>query len=91
VKIRGTASQVYEKYLQLARDSGSAGDRVQAENYFQHAEHYFRILMASQPQPGTPMPGGNGEMRTNGGGGEPTPSGVPSFSLAEGPEDEEVA
>ena len=35
VKIRGTASHVYEKYLQLARDAGSAGDRVMAENYLQ--------------------------------------------------------
>ena len=50
VKIRGTAAHVYEKYLQLARDAGSAGDRVQAENYLQHAEHYYRILMAQGPQ-----------------------------------------
>ena len=46
VKIRGTAAHVYEKYLQLARDASSAGDRVTAENYLQHAEHYYRILMA---------------------------------------------
>jgi hypothetical protein len=52
VKIRGTASHVYEKYLQLARDAGSAGDRVMAENYLQHAEHYFRILLAQGLQPG---------------------------------------
>jgi hypothetical protein len=49
VKIRGSATQVYEKYLQLARDANSAGDRVMAENYLQHAEHYFRI-MAAQAQ-----------------------------------------
>jgi hypothetical protein len=41
---------VYEKYLQLARDANSAGDRVAAENYLQHAEHYWRIMAASQPQ-----------------------------------------
>ena len=46
VKIRGTALHIAEKYLQLARDATSAGDRVTAENYLQHAEHYYRILMA---------------------------------------------
>jgi hypothetical protein len=50
IKIRGSASHVYEKYLQLARDANSAGDRVAAENYLQHAEHYWRIMAASQPQ-----------------------------------------
>ena len=50
VKIRGTAAHVYEKYLQLARDAGSAGDRVMQENYLQHAEHYYRILMAQGVQ-----------------------------------------
>lgn len=50
VKIRGSASHVYERYMQLARDAYSAGDRVMAENYMQHAEHYFRILKAMQPQ-----------------------------------------
>lgn len=50
VKIRGTASHVYEKYLQLARDANASGDRVMAENYLQHAEHYFRIMAAAQAQ-----------------------------------------
>ncbi len=50
VKIRGSAAHVYEKYLQLARDSNSSGDRVTAENYLQHAEHYFRIMAAQQAQ-----------------------------------------
>ena len=44
VKLRGTAVQVYDKYQGLARDATSSGDRVAAENYFQHAEHYFRIM-----------------------------------------------
>jgi len=44
VRIRGHANQVYEKYLALARDSNSAGDRVIAESYLQHAEHYYRIM-----------------------------------------------
>ncbi len=42
VKIRGTASHIAEKYLQLARDAQSSGDPIAAENYYQHAEHYFR-------------------------------------------------
>jgi hypothetical protein len=46
-RVRGNAQQVYEKYLAMARDASSVGDRVATENYFQHAEHYFRILMAS--------------------------------------------
>lgn len=44
VKIRGTAQQVMDKYLALARDAASAGDRVAAESYFQHADHYYRIV-----------------------------------------------
>lgn len=50
VKVRGNAQHVFEKYQQLARDAASAGDRVLAENYLQHAEHYFRLLRALQPQ-----------------------------------------
>jgi hypothetical protein len=46
IRIRGTAQQLSEKYLQLGRDATGAGDRVMAESYFQHAEHYFRILNA---------------------------------------------
>jgi len=50
VKIRGTAQQVAEKYAALARDAMSAGDRVMAENYLQHAEHYNRIIAAALAQ-----------------------------------------
>ncbi len=46
LRIRGTAQQLFEKYLQLGRDATGAGDRVMAESYFQYAEHYFRILNA---------------------------------------------
>lgn len=49
VKIRGAAQHVYEKYQQLARDAVTSGDRVLAENYQQHAEHYFRLLRTMQP------------------------------------------
>jgi hypothetical protein len=59
VRIRGTAQQLFEKYLQLGRDATGAGDRVMAESYFQHAEHYFRILNAmnqAQQQGGQNQP-----------------------------------
>ena len=45
VKVRGSARQVYEKYLLLARDAKSSGDTILTESYFQHAEHYARILI----------------------------------------------
>lgn len=50
VKVRGNAQHIAEKYVQLARDAQSAGDRVMAENYLQHAEHYFRLVLAAQEQ-----------------------------------------
>lgn len=46
LRIRGTAQQLFEKYLQLGRDATGTGDRILAEAYFQHAEHYFRIINA---------------------------------------------
>ena len=46
-KIRGTAFQVIEKYQALAQDALSAGDRIGAENFFQHAEHYYRVVAAN--------------------------------------------
>lgn len=49
VKVRGNAQHVYERYQQLARDAASSGDRVLAENFLQHAEHYFRLIRAMQP------------------------------------------
>jgi len=50
VKIRGTASHIADKYVQLARDAQASGDPVAAENYFQHAEHYFRLIAVAQEQ-----------------------------------------
>jgi hypothetical protein len=50
IKIRGTAQHITEKYMQLARDAQVASDPVKAENYFQHAEHYFRIIATAQEQ-----------------------------------------
>jgi hypothetical protein len=48
VRVRGNAHQVLEKYLALARDASSQGDRIAAENYYQHAEHYFRVINSQQ-------------------------------------------
>ncbi|MGE0260966.1 MAG: DUF4167 domain-containing protein [Alphaproteobacteria bacterium] len=72
VRIRGNAYQVHEKYLQLARDASSAGDRIMAENYYQHAEHYLRIINADLAEaerngqqvgsmPGQPQQNGQGQ------------------------------
>lgn len=61
VKIRGNAYQVFERYLAMAREAASSGDRIAAENLYQHAEHYYRIMQAAgdglqhgQPRPMTP-------------------------------------
>lgn len=98
VKIRGSASHVYEKYLQLARDANSGGDRIMAENYLQHAEHYYRIMTAQQAQLAQyqaqqaaqnpnrqPGQGGEGQPQVQ----QPQPGSAPSFSLAEGGTDED--
>ncbi len=66
VKIRGTAMHIAEKYSSLARDAHSSGDSVAAENYLQHAEHYYRIILAAQAQNPTMDQLGGGSM--NGGG-----------------------
>lgn len=104
VKIRGSASHVYEKYLQLARDANSSGDRIMAENYLQHAEHYYRIMaaaaaQAAQHQAQQAAQGGGQGNGSNGQGGQPhqqpqggqsqPQSSAPSFSLSEGTSEEE--
>ena len=96
IKIRGSATHVYEKYLQLARDANSSGDRVMAENYLQHAEHYFRIMAAQQAQlaqyqaqqaaqNANRQPGDQPQQAAQP---QPQSSGA-SFSLADGGTDEE--
>lgn len=71
VKVRGTPAHIAEKYLSLARDAQSSGDPVLAENYFQHAEHYNRIIMAyreqQMQQSGDMMNGGGGPRMRPGG------------------------
>ncbi len=91
VRVRGNAWQVYEKYQTLARDASGIGDRIAAENYQQHAEHYFRIIEAineataqeQRQRPGGGAPGAPGqqpEVPANyygGEGGQPAPNGAP--------------
>jgi hypothetical protein len=50
VKIRGNAYQVFERYMAMAREAQTSGDRISAENLYQHAEHYFRIMTANGEQ-----------------------------------------
>ena len=63
IKIRGNAYQVFERYVALAREAAASGDRIAAENFYQHAEHYFRVMNANgeansqggaAPRPTTP-------------------------------------
>lgn len=90
VRIRGTAQQLSEKYLQLGRDATSSGDRVMAEAYFQHAEHYFRILNAmNQAQQQSQQQNGQGRRPYQGGGGED--GGQPAAASSESDEGESRA
>ncbi len=50
MKIRGNASHIADKYQALSRDAAASGDRIAAEGYLQHAEHYIRIVQAAQAQ-----------------------------------------
>jgi len=98
IKIRGSASHVYEKYLQLARDANSGGDRVMAENYLQHAEHYYRIIAVATAQQAQHqaqlaaqnprLPEQNGQPGQQTQPGSHQPSDAPSFSLNQTEEDE---
>jgi hypothetical protein len=89
VKIRGNAYQVFERYLALAREAQTGGDRIAAENLYQHAEHYFRIMNAdghgqgnlAAPRPMTPadteMTGPELEGETGPAASGPSPPGEP--------------
>jgi hypothetical protein len=65
-RIRGNAHQVYEKYIGLARDAATAGDRIAAETYYQYAEHYYRIVNVRTD----PKPDGDGQSGRRGGNGQ---------------------
>lgn len=82
VKIRGNAAHVAEKYVALARDALVFGDQIGGENYLQHAEHYFRILSASnaqqqqQSQPSDTSSGVAGPTKKDGAPGEDNTNGA---------------
>ncbi len=76
-KVRGTPQQIIDKYNQLARDAQLSNDRVAAENFQQHAEHYLRMLaeaqremqerqQQNQAQQGNQNPGGNDNDQSRG-------------------------
>ncbi|HJQ60477.1 MAG TPA: DUF4167 domain-containing protein [Vineibacter sp.] len=71
VRVRGTAHQIFEKYQALAREAATSGDRVMAEAYYQHAEHYYRIIQAQGGfiQPRYPQPWEESEAGDDGGAG----------------------
>lgn len=95
MKVRGPAAHIYERYLQLARDASSSGDRVMGENYLQHAEHYFRLWRAMQPA--TPPPqqhpdrfGGDMDYEDEEGGAEGEQGGGEAEAGGEAPDQPEV-
>lgn len=89
VKIRGTAAHIFDRYCQLARDANASGDRIAAENYLQHAEHYYRIMMANggfqqgqqqrHPQQQQPQPQQAAPQLPPGTQPQPPAQGIPEF------------
>jgi hypothetical protein len=67
-RVRGTAHQIFVRFLAMAREAESGGDRVAAESYYQHAEHYFRINNASRDRNAreTPRPTALADLVTRG-------------------------
>ena len=88
VRVRGNAYQVLEKYLALARDASAAGDRISAENFLQHAEHYYRLINVHNDGNGRNRPGepnrqpGNGPEQHDGDGFEENPGDADSMQAA---------
>lgn len=93
VKIRGNAYQVFERYIALAREAQASGDRIAAENLYQHAEHYFRVMNAQgdgqgqgPPRPTTPADfdmTGDGEGREDSDEGQMQPAPAPPAASGE--------
>ncbi len=87
VKVRGNASHIAEKYVNLARDASSSGDLVAAENYFQHAEHYFRLVAASQTQVRQDQAQNRPSHGSDQQGGQPTTEGADSIEAEDAGQD----
>ncbi|MEE8444436.1 MAG: DUF4167 domain-containing protein [Alphaproteobacteria bacterium] len=73
-KVRGSAQQVVEKYLNLAREATIAGNRVMAENYYQHAEHYYRIQNANNESSNNAHNNADHQASSQGGNGREQPA-----------------
>lgn len=86
VKIRGTAAQIAEKYMLLARDASSSSDTVMAENYLQHAEHYNRIIMAAQAQAQAVVMSHHGPESGHAMNGSPRHAGEPNGAMRDQPQ-----
>ena len=67
IKIRGSAHQIFERYIALAREAAISDDCIAAENFYQHAEHYFRVANASREgnQQGAPRPATPADVEMN--------------------------
>ena len=72
VRVRGTAHQIFERYIALAREAATSDDRIATENFYQHAEHYFRMNNA------------NPERNRQQAGAPSTPDDAATFGLATG-------
>jgi Domain of unknown function (DUF4167) len=81
VRIRGTALHVAESYLQLSCDANTASNPVAAENYLQHAEHYFRLMAAAQAEQ---LEGRTSDGRVTG---QPVPENLNDSDNFDGPPD----
>jgi hypothetical protein len=78
IRVRGNAHQVLEKYLAMARDASSQGDRIAAENYYQHAEHYFRTINSQNQAQQNQQGRFNNNGQNNNNNGQQRPMGTPA-------------
>lgn len=87
VRIRGNAYQVLEKYLAMARDATAAGDRISAENFYQHAEHYYRVINANSEGQHRPPQQFQQNPQQYAQGGQPMQGGMPQDPRMAGQQD----
>ncbi len=90
VKVRGTANQIFDKYVALARDANAAGDRIAAEGYFQHAEHYYRVYTGAMEANQARQAQQNAHNPENGGGNGSNQGAIGTDSGADGDHSEPV-
>ena len=84
-RVRGTAQQILDRYLAMARDAQSSGDSVLAENLFQHAEHYQRLVAQFAPPQQQQQPAQPDAQRSGDTGSEPETEGRPDRDAADRP------